>query len=247
MACFLRTQEYYKAIKQFLRENDLPAAFESHAIEITTHLYTLLVPILALNPSYDRLSLNVNADSTTTTTEQEAAELLTALWDIVTRAAVFSVPMRLDPDTVYFTPTSKDDWYDPQAMECFNMKTMEASHPRKRAWAASEDPAEKKRAQGDEPLVKIVCMDGCTAYRQGGWLTFGQPEWKKMWFRSQRLTQAWVVCRWGRKRKWVKGKPADKEIHGIKWVEPGFVEFRNVVEKVESEALERRRERRMLK
>jgi len=43
----------------------------------------------------------------------------------------------------------------------------------------------------------------------------------------------------GRKRKWVNGKPADKEIHGVKWVEPGFVEFRNVVEKIESEALER--------
>lgn len=189
-----------KAIKQFLRENDLPAAFESHAIETTTRLYTLLVPILALNPSYNRLSLNINANSTTTTAEQEAAELLTAPWDIVIRAAVLSVPMRLDPDAVYyFAPTSKDDWYDPQAMECFNMKAMEASHPQKRTWAVSEDPAEKKRAQGDEPLVKIVCMDGCTAYRQGGWLTFGQPEWKKIGFRSQRLTLAWAACRWGRR------------------------------------------------
>jgi hypothetical protein len=87
--------------------------------------------------------------------------------------------------------------------------------------------------------VKIVCMDGYTACRQGRWLTFGQPEWKKIGFRSRRLTQAWVACRWGRKRKWVKGKPADKEIHGVKWVEPGFAEFRNVVEKIESEALER--------
>lgn len=31
--------EYYKAIKQFPRENGLPTAFESHAIEITTRLY----------------------------------------------------------------------------------------------------------------------------------------------------------------------------------------------------------------
>ena len=84
----------------------------------------------------------------------------------------------------------------------------------KRTWAASEDPAEKKRAQRDEPLVRIVCMDGRTAHRQGGWLAFGQPEWKKIGFRSRRLTQAWVACRWGRKRKWVKGKPADKEIQG---------------------------------
>jgi hypothetical protein len=52
-----------------------------------------------------------------------------------------------------------------------------------------------------------------------------------------------VVCRWGRKRKWVKGKPADKEIHGVKWVKPGFVEFRNVVEKIESEALDDERGR----
>jgi hypothetical protein len=95
--------------------------------------------------------------------------------------------MRLDSDTVYyFAPTSKDDWYDPQAMECFNMKTTEASHLQKRTWAASEGPAEKKRAQGDEPLVRIVCMDGRTAHRQGGWLTFGQPEWKKIGFRSRR-------------------------------------------------------------
>jgi len=61
-----------------------------------------------------------------------------------------------------------------------------------------------------------------------------------MGFRSRRLTQAWVACRWSRKRKWVKGEPADKkEIRGVKWVEPGFVEFRNVVEKIESEVLER--------
>jgi hypothetical protein len=74
--------------------------------------------------------------------------LLTALWDIVTRAAILSVSMRLDPDRVYyFAPTSKDDRYDPQAMECFNMKSMEASHPQKRTWAASEDPAEKKRRE----------------------------------------------------------------------------------------------------
>ena len=79
--------------------------------------------------------------------------------------------MRLDPDTVYyFAPTSKDGWYDPQAVECFNMKTMKASRPRKRTWAAGEDLAEKKRAQGDKPLVGIICMDGCTAYRQGEWL-----------------------------------------------------------------------------
>ena len=79
VAGFLRTQEYYKAIKQFLRENDLPAAFESHAIEITTRLYTLLMPILAFNPSYNRLSLNINANSTTPPAEQEAAGLLTPL------------------------------------------------------------------------------------------------------------------------------------------------------------------------
>ena len=48
-------------------------------IEITTRLYTLLVPILALDPSYNRLSLNINANSTTTTAEQEVAELLTPL------------------------------------------------------------------------------------------------------------------------------------------------------------------------
>ena len=41
LADFLRTQEYYTAIRQFLRENDLPAAFESYAIEITTRPYPL--------------------------------------------------------------------------------------------------------------------------------------------------------------------------------------------------------------
>ncbi|OCL12236.1 hypothetical protein AOQ84DRAFT_420404 [Glonium stellatum] len=238
---FLRTKEYYKAIKQFLPENDLPAAFESHAIEVTMRLYTLLVPILALNPAYKHLPLNINAGSAITSPEKEAAEVLTALWDIVTRAAVLSISMRLDPDTVYyFEPTGKDDWYDPQAMECFNMKTMEASHPRKRTWAHSEDQAEKERAQGDGPLVRIICMDGCTAYRQGGWLSPDSPGWKSMGFRSRRLTQALVACRWGRKRKWVKGQPADrKEVHGTKWVEPGFVEFRNVVEKIQKETLDK--------
>ena len=44
----------------------------------------------------------------------------------------------------------------------------------------------------------------------------------------------WVACRW------VKGEPGNKkEIHRVKWVEPRFVKFGNVVEKIESEALER--------
>jgi hypothetical protein len=48
------------------------------------------------------------------------------------------------------------------------------------------------------------------------------------------MTQAWVACRW------VKGEPGNKkEIHRVKWVEPRFVKFGNVVEKIESEALER--------
>ena len=64
---------------------------------------------------------------------------------------------------------------------------------------------------------------------------------------SQPEIDAGVACRWGRKRRWVKGEPANKEIHGVKWVELGFVEFRNVVEKIESEALERIRERRLWK
>ncbi|KAH8623588.1 hypothetical protein IG631_22067 [Alternaria alternata] len=64
---------------------------------------------------------------------------------------------------------------------------------------------EKRRAGGDVPLVKIVCMEGITAYRRGGWEknktssnenpVFEKSEYRNMGIRARILTHGWTYCR----------------------------------------------------
>lgn len=129
---------------------------------------------------------------------------------------------------------------------------MEKSHPRSAAtvWPAGTTEEERRRAQGDEALHQILLMNGMTAYRRGGWEDWkaskpryvGGRKWKgrvyaekgdeMRGFRARVLAHGWVYCRWGRGRNFTEGRRDDRvEVHGVaNWREPGFVEFREVVE-----------------
>lgn len=100
--------------------------------------------------------------------------------------------------------------------------------------------AEQERMQTDEPLIQIALFPGIVACRRGGFESSPcssshaddvsssplqlQHEGETVGFRSRRLMQGWVFCRWGRTRVWEGGKPADDvEVHGEQW-EGGTVE-----------------------
>ena len=109
----------------------------------------------------------------------------------------------------------------------------------KRRDALSE--TEKSRARGDTALTQIICFNGVTAYRKGGWevgsSTANNPvyekgEYKNMGVRVRVLTQGLVYCRWGRALSSQKNAEMDnetgKKIHGDAWREGGFMQFTDV-------------------
>jgi len=109
----------------------------------------------------------------------------------------------------------------------------------KRRDALSE--SEKKRAGGDTALTQILCFNGVTAYRRGGWEVgsstannpvYGKREWKNMGVRVRVLTQGLVYCRWGRALSSQKSGEMDnesgKKIHGDAWRGGGFMQFTDV-------------------
>lgn len=182
------------------------------------------------------------------------------LTTLITMAGLLALHMVSDPHTVYHhVPVFKEDRFDHDKHEAFNHRRMELTHPRQETtkWPAGTTKAEKDRAQGDEALNQILLMDGLTAYRRGGWEDWAtsRPHWDESsgkWtgrvyvrsedkddgFRGRILTPGWVCCRWGRARRFGKnGEAMDrKEDHGAaNWVEPGFVEFSEVLENAKKE------------
>ncbi|KAF2107531.1 hypothetical protein BDV96DRAFT_653618 [Lophiotrema nucula] len=228
---FDRNTLYANLISQHLKRDQntltLPSGFTAHAHAILEAILTHLLPILDLK-------------ATPTSAEEESA-IINSLYSIIAWSGILSLIMRADPHTVYyFTPVFKEDTFRYEYAECFNKKEMEATHPRRReSWPADISESEQRRAKGDEPLTQITIFAGLTAYRVGGIETgessvekpvYLHEGWARKGIRARILTHGWVYCRWGRARKFVKGKPADEEeVHGAQWREPGFVEFEDVV------------------
>ncbi|OCK85905.1 hypothetical protein K432DRAFT_250567, partial [Lepidopterella palustris CBS 459.81] len=230
---FDRTRAYANAIKQFLPASTLPTLFSTHIQTLTLRLYTLLLPLLTLSHGTPPSIPKRPSPTHTTLSQQTLDTTISSLFSLLTRAACLSIALRLDSSSVYHFPqTPKDGCYASSNMECFNNTTMACTNPKSRAWPAAVPPAERQRALDDAPLIRITCMDACHVYRRGGWEgEESDPGWKELGIRSRQLTQAWVACRWGRSRCWERGQKADRrEVHGEKWAEPGFVEFRDVVE-----------------
>jgi hypothetical protein len=198
------------------------------------------------------------------------------LQTLVISAGLLSLHMSLSPHTIYHhVPLFKEDTYVSSAMECFNERAMRLSNMRtslsclSSLSSSSSSPSsfrptqeelqqetarrnrlsetEKRRAGGDVPLVQIVCMEGITAYRRGGWEknktssnenpVFEKSEYRNMGIRARILTHGWTYCRWGRARSSSDStqNPAcrdnedtGRKIHGDLWRDGGFINFFDV-------------------
>lgn len=207
-----------------------PLRYPRNLKNATTHLAlaltTLLTPIL---------NLSYGGASARAIPRLVLEDLARALHPIVQRAARTSIRMRLDPATIYhFLFTAKDDFWDPEAMASVNHAHMVAADPRDAELPATAGASRRALARAQEAMVegwaaraltRVVCFDGCVAYRRGGW----GEEWAARGFRSYRLTRSQVAMRWGRQRRFGEG------------VDEGFMELREVVEEVRRQLQEEER------
>ncbi|KAI4923777.1 uncharacterized protein J4E92_007751 [Alternaria infectoria] len=247
MVSFTRNAAYASTILTHLpTPTSLPANFNAHANTIIGALWIHLSPLLSLvhPPTYP-------ASTPLPIPPPTLKDIFNPLRHLVVSAGLLSLHMHLDPHTAYHhVPLFKEDNYDSSIMECWNDPSMRQQNMRnkyedvdkdeqKRRDALSE--TEKKRARGDTGLTQILCFNGVTAYRKGGWeagsSTANNPvyekgEYKNMGVRMRVLTQGLVYCRWGRALSSQKSASMDnetgKKIHGDAWREGGFMQFTNV-------------------
>ncbi|KAI4674129.1 uncharacterized protein J4E84_010829 [Alternaria hordeiaustralica] len=244
---FTRNAAYASTILAHLpTPTSLPANFNAHVNTIIGALWIHLSPLLSLvhPPTYPASTpLPIPAPSLKT--------VFADLRRLTVSAGILSLHMHLDPHTAYHhVPLFKEDNYDSSIMECWNDEPMRQRNMRNKYEDVDEDEqkrrdalseTEKKRARGDTALTQILCFNGVTAYRKGGWevgsSTANNPvyekgEYKNMGVRVRVLTQGLVYCRWGRALSSQKSASMDNEtgekIHGDAWREGGFMQFTNV-------------------
>ncbi|KAI1681202.1 Herpes-BLLF1 domain containing protein [Pyrenophora tritici-repentis] len=235
----------------------LPPKFTSHVNAVLSALWVHLSHLYSL----------VNAERLSPT------EVLVPLHTIITQAALVSLHMRLDPHTVYHhAPMFKEDNFDGDRMECFNIAELDIENPHKelakcppeeQVRRARLSAAERKRSKGDSLVTAITILDGVTAYRLGGWeaphsrpsnVVYERDSYKNKGVRTRVLTHGWVYCRWGRARS-VQKPAADAEVneeegrklHGDSWREGGwlgFTDVRGVMDWLEEEREDNRLEKR---
>ncbi|KAI4920836.1 hypothetical protein J4E85_008951 [Alternaria conjuncta] len=244
---FERNARYAATIRQHLpTPTSLPYNFNTHVNTIIGALWTHLSPLLSLvhPPTYPASTpLPIPAPSLKTVFDD--------LRRLTVSAGILSLHMHLDPHTAYHhVPLFKEDNYDSSVMECWNDPSMRQRNMRnqyedvgekeqKRRDALSE--TEKKRARGDTALTQILCFNGVTAYRKGGWEVgsstpsdpvYERREWRDMGVRVRVLTQGLVYCRWGRALSSQETADMDnetgKKIHGDAWRRGGFMQFTDV-------------------
>ncbi|KAI4641366.1 uncharacterized protein J4E78_010429 [Alternaria triticimaculans] len=244
---FTRNAAYASTILTHLpTPTSLPANFNAHVNTIIGALWIHLSPLLSLvcQPTYPASTpLPIPAPSLKTVFDD--------LRRLTVSAGILSLHMHLDPHTAYHhVPLFKEDNYDSSVMECWNDGPMRQQNMRNKYEDVDKDEqerrdalseTEKKRARGDTALTQILCFNGVTAYRKGGWevgsSTANNPvyekgEYKNMGVRVRVLTQGLVYCRWGRALSSQKSASMDnetgKKIHGDAWREGGFMQFTDV-------------------
>ena len=235
---FDRNAAYANAIagqldtKRATNEYYLPSKFAKHAEEIATRLSILLLPILKMDPDLTVFKSYSQGAAGQQSRRRDFQAVVHELFELVSRAGMLSLAMRLDCNTVYhFVPTCTEEQYDNKVMDCGNEDAMRNEHPQRREWPAGTTEQERQRAVSDEALITVVCMEGCTAYRRGGWQDGAgiheEHDGGKMGLRHSMLTTSAVMCRWGRPP--ARGQTSSfenmKKIHGKAFRQPGFVQF----------------------
>ncbi|KAL1304529.1 hypothetical protein AAFC00_003512 [Neodothiora populina] len=164
---FYRAAQRAKAIQEAgVPKTDLtplPGAIVGTA-RLTAQLETILNPIRDL-------------DDTVRIARIDAA-YIEGLRSILLHAVRINNYMRkLDDVLYYFQPIFKDEEFDPNEMECENLRDMQLDcpldDPTEAAVAAAmgKQPRRTKKIRGDPTdrvLVRVICSPGCIAYRKGG-------------------------------------------------------------------------------
>jgi len=198
--------------RQYIRDTlatSTPGAYASTVERLSAQLLTLLDPLFSLNPVYNRAV--------------QAEDLLMRLYNIVDLAGRLNLQMRQTPHTIYHVPhTCKDDRLDDTLHDVLNGAYMRETNP---LYVELNDEgsneAEIKERWTWSALTRVVGWDGVVAYRKGGWR---DGEDKKKGFRVRRITRSKVALRWGKPRRFGKGKDG-------KGVDDGYKELYEVIGK----------------
>lgn len=154
---FFRTQQRAFIIVKHEKRSLTSATVNKAVVRVTLQLERLLLPLW------------VQGDTAASWTRSSKRNELTA---IVNSAATLSQTMRKDFNTIYYwPPTFKDEEFEPERMECFNMTNMIRKSPydMKRSGNGYERPVVRQgHRHEDTALVRIVCFPGLVSYQQGG-------------------------------------------------------------------------------
>lgn len=140
------------------------------------------------------------------TPRSSTSHVLTALEEITRKAALLSHHLRLDTETIYYSPFIEKDScphfnHPEENVTYFSTEHKEwLSSPENRADKTVPHPQlglteEKvKRIHGYDPLIRIICSGAVETYRKGGW----RPNDAEKGVRKRILFPARVMLRWGR-------------------------------------------------
>ncbi|KAK6439893.1 hypothetical protein LTR95_003891 [Oleoguttula sp. CCFEE 5521] len=160
---FYRTEQRAKKCRE-LAKGDL--SFKQNVAKVSAQIAR------QMQFFYD-LNIHVNEE---TGIEYYWDRLIQDLYRIVTFAAKLSQEMRCVGDAVYYwSPTFKDEEFEPSRMECYNLADMITKSPyRKKRIDGRETAVLHELNKGHEAIVRIVISLGLIAYRKGGGDLAGQ-------------------------------------------------------------------------
>ncbi|KAL9094587.1 MAG: hypothetical protein Q9165_003146 [Trypethelium subeluteriae] len=209
-----------------------PPRYWSQVDNITLQLYTLIYPLLLLNPETLGLELleRQSADEGISTEAQstqglpseqgssrkiELGKLLRDLRMIVKSAAMSSLIIRISADTIYhFQPMFKNTVFERDVMQSWDIDFIWDGDTEN--MENNLDEAYRAEHANDEPVIQVDCFPAIVMFKKGG-----PPEAEKPGERGLRvktLRKALVNLRWGRKRD-VPPKPHD-----------GYLEFEEALD-----------------
>ncbi|KAF2234382.1 hypothetical protein EV356DRAFT_532948 [Viridothelium virens] len=209
-----------------------PPRYWSQVDNITLQLFTLIYPLLLLNPGtvglelLERQSVDNGIFAEAQSTQRSPSEpgslrraelrkLLLDLRMIVKSAAMSSLIIRLSADTIFhFQAMFKNTVFERDVMQSWDVDFI---------WNGDTenmdnnlDEAYRAEHAEDEPVIQVICSPAIVMFKKGG-----PPEAEKPGERGLRvktLRKALVNLRWGRKRD-IPPKPND-----------GYLEFKEALD-----------------
>ncbi|KAE9968590.1 hypothetical protein EG328_007484 [Venturia inaequalis] len=195
---FMRTRARALKIREML---DCPNPADPYTISTGKHN---LPP--SLDEARQTLTKQLQSLLRCLTPRSSTSHVLTALEEITRKAALLSHLLRLDTETIYYSPFMEKDSRPHFDHPEENVTYFSTEH---KEWVSSaENRADKtvphpqlglteekvKRIHCYDPLIRIICSGAVETYRKGGW----RPNDAEKGVRKRILFPARVILRWGR-------------------------------------------------